>query len=190
MLRRGEQLDIPYMLGVTAQDFMPVVLYPVARRWAKRAARQGRAPCYCYLFGRTPPGDGFRAWHAADLWYMFGGMERSWRKFEERDFKLHELMADYVAGFVKTGNPNEEGLPRWEPISRKQKGFRLLDGESEGYAAPGCCRKEAWRTMLKDPDRCIIKPPSELKLRTGVLYSSFSSSERSFSRAFFSMRET
>ena len=110
---------------------------------------------YGFFFDRTLPGNKFKAYHASDLWYFFGNMEKCWRPFEKTDYELSAQMADYVANFVKTGDPNGAGskgerLPLWEPVTKKQKGFRKFDGASEGYAYPKECRKKLWHTFLKE----------------------------------------
>lgn len=112
--------------------------------------RREKKPVYGYFFDRIVPGNRFKAYHGCDLWYLFGQMEKSWRPFEDRDYTLAAQMMDYAANFAKTGDPNGTALPKWEPLSRKQKGFRLLDGTSQGYIMPSRCRRKVWKTMLWD----------------------------------------
>lgn len=151
VLKKGMDLDVPVMLGVTSQDFMPYLIFEMAYGYAKRNSRKHRAPVYGYLFDRELPGNRYKAYHAADLWYWFGNRERCWRPFEEVDTRLSGQMMDYVANFVKNhGNPNGDKLPEWKPVSGKQRGFRLLDGVSEGYASPEMCRRKLWHTFLRD----------------------------------------
>ena len=120
------------IVGVTSQDFMPYIIYEMASGWANLRARQGRAPVWGYLFDRALPGNSYKAFHAADLWYMFGNMDRCWRPFEETDFALKDQMIAYVANFVKTGDPNGRGFPAWPAVSKTQKKFWLFDGKSDG----------------------------------------------------------
>ncbi len=148
--RDGTDLDIPLMMGVTSQDFMPYLIFELAYGWAKRNARENRQPVYGFFFDRQLPGNRYKAFHAADLWYFFGNMDRCWRPFEKTDYELSAQMIDYTAEFVKKQDPNREGLPRWEPVSRKQKGFRKFDGFSQGYASPFECRKKLLHTFLRD----------------------------------------
>lgn len=150
VLKRQEDLDVPMIFSVTSQDFMPVVMFEVAQRWAMRSHRLGRKPVYGYFFDRTPPGNRYKAFHAADLWYLFGSMDRSWRPFEETDYALAKRMMDHMAAFVKTGDPNGEGLPQWKPLSSRQKKFCLFDGVSQGMVSPWICRWKLLRTMLWD----------------------------------------
>ena len=148
--KRGTDLDIPLIVGVTSQDFMPYLIFELAYGWAKRNAREGRAPVYGFFFDRELPGNRYKAFHAADLWYFFGNMDKCWRPFEKTDYDLSARMIDYVAAFVRKGDPNADGLPKWEPISKRQKGFRRFDGISDGYASPTECRRKLWHTFLRD----------------------------------------
>ncbi len=138
------------MIGVTSQDFMPCLIYEMALKWAKRNAREGRAPVYGFFFDRTLPGNKYKAFHASDLWYFFGNMDKCWRPFEKADYELSAQMIDYTAQFVRNGDPNGEGLAEWKPVAKGRKGFRKFDGVSDGYASPFECRKKLWHTFLKD----------------------------------------
>ena len=150
LLKAGQCLDIPLIFGVTSQDFLAPVLYYMARQWGGTNARLGRAPVYGYFFDRTPPGNSYKAFHAVDLWYLFGNMDRSWRPFEETDYALHRQMVAYAANFVRTGDPNGEGLPAWPALTARQKGLRKLDGETDGLAYPAECWKKTIYTFTKD----------------------------------------
>ncbi|MBQ8278306.1 MAG: carboxylesterase family protein [Roseburia sp.] len=150
VLKARKELDVPIMVGVTSQDFLPVILYEVALGWGIDNHKKGKQPVYGYFFDRELPGNRFKAFHACDLWYMFGCMEQSWRPFEKIDEELAAEMQDYVANFVKNGNPNGAGLAEWKPLSKKNTGFRLFDGVSKGVVKPWKCRYKVWKTMLWD----------------------------------------
>ncbi len=126
LLAQGKQKQIPYMLGSTSEDMMPPILQSMAHAWC--AAQT--APAYCWYFDRQLPGDDCGAWHSADLWYWFGTLRNGWRPWEEKDHRLSAQMNAYLANFVKTGNPNGEGLPEWQSTTKKQRGVLLL-GEGE-----------------------------------------------------------
>ena len=63
------------------------------------------------------PGDDRGAFHAADLWYVFSTLGRSWRPWEKEDYWLAHVCTTYWAQFAKSGDPNGDDLPRWEPYT-------------------------------------------------------------------------
>ena len=150
VVKRGQSLDIPMIVGVTSQDFMPAVIYEMALGWALGAAKAGRSPVFGYLFDRALPGGSFKAFHACDLWYMFGNMEKSWRPFEAADRALSAQMIDSVVNFARTGDPNGDNLPPWPAVTAHQKAFRRFDVAGETLALPFSCRRKMLRTFLKD----------------------------------------
>ena len=93
---------------------------------------------FAYFFTQVPSGRNseFRgAYHSSDLWYMFdsireGAAHRNWTK---EDRETAKIMSTYWANFVKTGDPNGEGLTNWEECT-KESGYRFLqigNGKSE-----------------------------------------------------------
>ncbi len=130
LLAAGKQKQIPYMLGSTSEDVMPPIIFSMARSWC--AAQT--VPSYCWYFDRQLPGDDHGAWHSSDLWYWFGTLRNGWRPWEEKDHDLARQMTGYLCNFVKTGDPNGEGLTRWKPSAKKQKAVLCL-GEYETQMA-------------------------------------------------------
>lgn len=64
-------------------------------------------------------------WHGGDLWYQFGtttaeiAPERPWT---DLDRALTAAVTGYVVSFIRTGDPNTAGLPRW-PESADDRGW-------------------------------------------------------------------
>ena len=138
----GKAHDVYYMAGCTGEDMMPPILHGMAGTWC--AARN--KPGYLWHFDRQLPGDDCGAWHSSDLWYWFGTLENCWRPMEDRDYALSAQMTDYLTNFAKTGDPNGDGLPRWEDASKAGKAALRL---GEGDTAMGkVSRLKLWRTML------------------------------------------
>ena len=125
LLSENKQMKIPYMVGSTSEDMMPPILYQMAKDWC--AAQKD--PGYLWFFDRRLPGDKNGAWHSSDLWYWFGTLENSWRPMEEKDRVLSAQMVDYLCNFVRNGDPNGEGLPRWDNAA-SGCAMRLGEGES------------------------------------------------------------
>ena len=104
---------VPCLLGSTKNDLgvtpemlregTPSYLYTGLLEFAKHYGTQGN--CYLYFFERELPGDSAGAFHSAELWYMFGTLNRSWRPFTEEDSRLSQEMLDAWCRFVKTGCP-------------------------------------------------------------------------------------
>ena len=91
-------------------------------------------PVYRYLYskvrpeytgipgGATPtPGPAARgAVHSAEIQYAMGNLGIDPRyKWTDDDRAVSKLMQGYFANFIKTGNPNGKGLPKWPKYEAK-----------------------------------------------------------------------
>lgn len=106
--------DIPYIIGSTCTDMIPIVLEGVNKKWGKYAQAHNSKRCYLYNFNRFLPGDDLGAWHCADLLYIFSTLDFSWRPFEDIDYKISEQISDAICAFLKSGNPNCQSIPKWD----------------------------------------------------------------------------
>lgn len=122
------QLHIPYMVGTTSQDMMPPFLFKMAKDWCLAQSTD----CYQWFFDRKLPGDNNGAWHSSDLWYWFGTLDKGWRPFTSKDYDLSEQMVSYLTNFAKSGNPNGNGLPIWNPTNHKNKKVMRL-GQKDSH---------------------------------------------------------
>lgn len=114
-----------------------------------RAKKFPGAKTYSYVFSHITPSvpddkknplrdpDIMMAWHSSELWYTFASLRvgRSGasnvppiRPWTEYDVELAEKMSSYWANFIKTGDPNGEGLPHW-PASGENHGWMDLGDE-------------------------------------------------------------
>jgi len=114
--------DIPYVLGITITDMVPIVLKGITKKWVKSAAKN-KSKCYTYLFARSLPGDNKGAWHACDLLYAFSTLDFSWRPFTEADYRISNEMHKSLCAFAKNGDPNCNAIPKWESGAEKTMVF-------------------------------------------------------------------
>lgn len=123
-IERGEVMPIPYILGCNGDDLTAAKENPSQENSPMHAANLAYAQMvdqdvYVYYFDRKLPGDEAGSFHSAELWYVFGSLEYCWRPLEEADRALSKEMIGYWSNFMKTGNPNGEGLQTWKPCTKE-----------------------------------------------------------------------
>jgi len=85
--------------------------------------------------------------HAAESEYSMGNLHRvddfAWTK---EDYKVSETMLNYFANFIKSGNPNAEGLPVWEAAKENSQApeVMVLDTDAKAKKAENDKRFEFW----------------------------------------------
>ena len=106
-------------------------------KWLDMQLKTANAPVYQYLFQQIPktkpgammgpiPAIEAGAKHAGEIEYVFETLKsQEGVTWADDDFKVSELMANYWANFIKTGNPNASGLPNW-PASNKKDGYPVM----------------------------------------------------------------
>lgn len=123
---------IPYLLGSNLDDIMTEqgqksVFYEGTKLFADKLIEIQKNAPYLYYFTRRMPGDDAGAFHSAELWYMFGTLNRCWRPITVEDKKLSEKMVQYWCEFIKTGNPNKEGMDEWKPYDGNETSIQVFN---------------------------------------------------------------
>ena len=105
----GSIAQVPILIGYNKDD-MGALGGEVVDRFCALRDSLG-CPVYEYEFLRELPTDEAHpasaagAFHSAELWYMFGTLDRSWRPFTQADHALSVRMLDAWTDFCKSGNP-------------------------------------------------------------------------------------
>jgi para-nitrobenzyl esterase len=120
-------------------------------KWADLHGKTGGKPVYRYLYARprppttaapaanTPaarPAAPAGAVHSAEIEYAMGNLATNkvftWTP---DDYKVSEVMQGYFANFVKTGNPNGQGLPPW-PAANSGATPQFMRVDVDSHAEP------------------------------------------------------
>ncbi len=110
-------------------------------KWADIQSVRGKSKTFVYYFTRKPPATGefvkWGAFHTAEVPYVFNNLKFFKRNFEPVDHQLADLMSDYWVNFIKTGNPNGNGLPKWPSYDVKKGEVMILGDKSAAAPLPG-----------------------------------------------------
>jgi len=106
--------------------------------WAKSESERGNR-VYLYRFGRKVPAEGelarFGAFHTGEVPYVFDNLEYGGRPYSSEDSGLANLMSSFWVNFIKTGNPNAQGLPDW-PLFGSEGRSMYFDLKSTDLPTP------------------------------------------------------
>lgn len=105
--------------------------------WAKIQSDLAPQSSYLYHFTRIPPGEpNYGAFHSAEFSYSFHTLKYWNRPFTDLDYKLEDVMSQYWVNFVKSGNPNGDGLPNWPAFSSDNPMLMELGDEIQAIKPP------------------------------------------------------
>jgi len=137
-------------------------------KWFDLQRKNSRQPVYRYLFSKLRPPlvdqslasglaggtvkkennqpkmpEPIGAPHACEIEYCMGNLglikEYAWTA---EDYKVSETMLSYFANFIKTGNPNDSGLPEWPSAASNDPNppVMILNVESKAVKADNDAR--------------------------------------------------
>ena len=98
-----------------------------------RQAIAAKEPVWEYLFAKT--NGRLSAWHSGEEVYCYNNIPADSKLYNESDRALADLFSDYFANFIRSGDPNGEGLPAWEQ-SADGTNVMLLGDEQKMTADP------------------------------------------------------
>lgn len=114
-------------------------------KWIDLHRKNSGVPVYAYIFAQPRPkspevkpgdlpepleGSG----HSHDIEYMLGNLSTNKvYNWTAEDYKVSELAVDYLANFIKTGNPNGKDVPSWMPCTFTGKlNIQTIDASPSG----------------------------------------------------------
>lgn len=104
--------------------------------WASLQTKTGKSKVFMYYFDEFTPEPLFRgappargAAHGMEIPYVFGHLEQNPAvEVTDEQKALSEIMMKYWTNFVKTGDPNGEGLPHWTAFRDGEEAVMYLRG--------------------------------------------------------------
>ena len=92
--------------------------------WARDRLAHTKHPIYAYLWTHIEPGPDsarYLAFHSSEVPYVFDTLDTAKRPFTDVDRRLAGQLGTYWVSFVKTGDPNGGGQPRWPQLTTADK---------------------------------------------------------------------
>lgn len=97
-------------------------------KWIDVHGKTDGYPVYRYLYAHWSDATALGAVHSSELPLVFGSLGRvGGHRWTANDFKVSDLMQRYFVNFIKTGNPNGAGLPRWDGLQSSIPKVMVVD---------------------------------------------------------------
>ena len=123
---KGLQMDIPLLAGWNSGEDTAGSAYNTWK-WIDLHSKTNGFPVYRYFFAYPSTG----APHAFEIPYALGNLPAD----AERDaWKISAFFQQYLANFIKTGNPNGDGLPQWYGLQSSIP--KVMNFDSTAHSAP------------------------------------------------------
>ena len=97
--------------------------------WAKLHSNYSNNDAYLYYYCHVPPGSDFGAHHSSEIVYFHHNLRHTEKAWTKADFSLEEALSSYLVNFIKTGNPNGEGLTNWIPFGEDEDKIMVIEDE-------------------------------------------------------------
>jgi para-nitrobenzyl esterase len=118
-------------------------------KWFDLHRKHSDQPVYRYVFSKVVPpkiSDSvdmttyrppLGAGHSQEVEYWKGNLHlRNDRNFSPEDHKVSATMQEYFANFIKTGNPNGNGLPDWPAVKANHESPVIMNFDTQTKLVP------------------------------------------------------
>lgn len=116
--------------------------------WALKQTRNGKSPIYVYNFNRDVPAyddsTAFGAFHSGEIVYLYDNLHTLDRPWQEIDHQITQQFSSYMINFVKSGDPNGEGLPQWYPFDPQKNKAMIIDSVTSFEEIPTLDKMKFW----------------------------------------------
>jgi para-nitrobenzyl esterase len=103
-----------------------------------------KSPSFIYEVSHVPTDKpdfpNYGAFHTSEVPYALHTLHTWKRPWQAHDLAVEKLMSSYWINFIKTGNPNGEGLPDWKKYDKKE-GI-IMEIDKRGVSKAGMFKKE------------------------------------------------
>jgi para-nitrobenzyl esterase len=115
---------------------------------AERKIAAGGAPVYVYFFVWESNFGLLKASHVMEIPFVFDNLDQSPIVGTREDrHALAKVMSQTWRAFARTGDPNHEGLPRWEPYDTERRPTMLFDMPARLEYDPRGEERRIWDNM-------------------------------------------
>jgi para-nitrobenzyl esterase len=109
--------------------------------WANKQSVFKNSKVYLYRFARKLPATSdykkYGAFHTGEVAYAYGNLNFVHRcPWQPGDYDLGKTMSSFWANFIKTGNPNGNGLPEWTAYNPENKMMMWLNVKTVAMPLP------------------------------------------------------
>lgn len=113
--------------------YTDLFLRKAAVKMADAKSALGAGKVYMYFFCWKPATNALGACHGMELPFVFNNiaLQREMTGGTADAYALSELMSSAWISFMRTGDPNVEGLPKWEPYTAENGNTMIFDKKCE-----------------------------------------------------------
>ncbi|KAJ5947279.1 alpha/beta-hydrolase [Penicillium verhagenii] len=81
--------------------------------WAQLWATSSTKNVFSYFWDHAPPGQDQGAYHESEINYVLNNLYATDKPWNAKDYEIAAKMNGYWSNFIKTGDPNGDGLVHW-----------------------------------------------------------------------------